>query len=125
MGAEVVDPAETPIEELGEFDVTVDGSGDPATFVKVLEQTGRAGLCTSTAAIVYAFGPVPVDMRAVYRKSITLTAGWVHTHALWHEPLALITSGRFDPSPVTSAVVGFDEVADALCEPFTKVVAVR
>ena len=125
MGAEVVDPSETPIEELGDFDVTVDGSGDPATFVKVLERTGRAGICTSTAAIVYAFGAIPIDMNAVYRKSVTLTAGWVHTHSLWQEPLELITSGRFDPSPVTSAVVSFDDAPEALCEDFTKVVAVR
>jgi alcohol dehydrogenase len=125
MGAEVVDPADVPFEELGDFDVTVDGSGDPATFVKVLERTARAGVCTSTSAVVYAFGPTPVDMYELYRKSVTLTTGWVHTHALWHEPIALISSGRFDPAPVTSALVSFDDVAEALCEPFTKVVAVR
>ena len=124
MGAEAVDPAEVPMHELGEFDVTVDGSGDPSTFVEVLERTGRAGVCTSTSAVVYAFGPIPINMYELYRKSVTLATGWVHTHALWDEPLALIASGRFDPSPVTSALVSFDDAAEALCEPFTKVVAV-
>lgn len=125
MGSDAIDPADVSFDELGEFDVTVDGSGDPATFVKVLERTGRAGFCTSTAAVVYASGPVPVNMYELYRKSVTLTTGWVHTHALWNEPLDLITSGRFDPLPVNSAVVSFEDVAEALCEPFTKVVALR
>lgn len=125
MGAELADPAGTDLEDLGDFDVTVDGSGDPETFVRVLERTGPAGVCTSTTAAVYAFGPVPVDMHRLYRRSVTLQTGWVHTHALWDAPLALVADGTFDPTPVTSAQVGFDQVAEALCEPFTKVVAVR
>lgn len=60
-------------------------------------------------------------MHELYRKSITLCTGWAHTHSLWQEPLELITAGRFDPTPVTSADVTFDEVAEALCEPFTNI----
>ncbi len=125
MGSDAIDSADVSFDGLGEFDVTVDGSRDPATFVKVLERTGPAGFCTSPAEVVYASGPAPVNMYELYRKSVTLTTGWVHTHALWNEPLDLITSGRFDLSPVNSALVSFEDVAAALCEPFTKVVALR
>ncbi len=61
----------------------------------------------------------------MYRKSISFHTGWVHTHALIDEPLALITSGTFDPSPVTTKVVPWEDAAEALVEPFTKLIISR
>jgi threonine dehydrogenase-like Zn-dependent dehydrogenase len=36
------------------------------------------------------------------------------------EPLDLIASGRFDPRSIETVVVGFDDAAAALAEPFTQ-----
>jgi alcohol dehydrogenase len=38
------------------------------------------------------------------------------------EVLALVSAGRLDPALVTSAVVPFEDAADALAEPPTKLI---
>jgi hypothetical protein len=37
-----------------------------------------------------------------------------------HAPLELIREGRFDPTAAFTEVCSFDEAADRLVEPFTK-----
>jgi threonine dehydrogenase-like Zn-dependent dehydrogenase len=61
----------------------------------------------------------------MYLKSVSFHTGWVHTHAIIDEPLELIRSGRFDPSPVVSRTVDWSDAIDALVEPFTKVIVRR
>jgi threonine dehydrogenase-like Zn-dependent dehydrogenase len=61
----------------------------------------------------------------MYRKSMSFQTGWVHTHSIIDEPLELIRSGRFDPSPVTTTVASWDVAIDALTQPFTKVIVSR
>ena len=107
------------------FDITVDASGRPETVAELLRMTGRAGVCTSTTAAIYIGGDVPVPMFHMYRNSISLHTGWVHTHSVLPEPLALIQSGAFDPTPVRSRVVSWEDAADALIEPFTKLIVSR
>jgi alcohol dehydrogenase len=125
-GAQVVDTSDSLPEDLdGLFDVTVDASGNPFALTLILKHTGDNGLCTSATAAGYAFGDVPVPTLHMYRHDVTLTTGWVHTRPLMEQPLALIADGRFDPRPVTTAVVGFDDAQRALAEPFTKLVITR
>lgn len=125
-GAEIWELTDTWLDGIRErFDITVDASGRPATLVELLRMTGRAGVCTSTSAVVYIGGDVPVPMFHMYRNSITLHTGWVHTHTILKEPMALIQSGAFDPTPVTSRVVSWEDAADALVEPFTKLIVSR
>ena len=51
---------------------------------------------------------------------MTFTTGWVHTRPLMHAPLELITAGRFDPLTAFSDILPFDQAAERLAEPFTK-----
>ena len=74
---------------------------------------------------MYRGRPVPIDVYDMYRKSVRFETGWVHTQSLIDEPLALIANGKFDPSPVTTAVVDWDQCADALVDPFTKLIITR
>ena len=126
LGAEPLDLHASDLTKLGgAYDITVDNSGNPAYLTALLKLTGRGGLCTSTAAIVYRGKDVAMPAYEMYRNSVTFKTGWVHTHFQVDEPLALITSGRFDPRPVNTAVVSWADAIDALTQPFTKVIVTR
>lgn len=104
----------------GAFDVTVDASGNPDALSLALRHTAANGVCTSTAAAIYAAGDVPLPLLEMYRQSVTFRTGWAHTRPLMHAPLELITAGRFDPRPAFDATLSFDQAAERLAEPFTK-----
>lgn len=109
----------------GGFDITVDGAGAAPLVPALLAATARGGVCVSTAGIMYRGNPIPMDVYDMYRKSASFHTGWVHTQAIIDEPLEMIRSGRFDPSPVTTRVVPWEEADDALAEPFTKLLISR
>jgi alcohol dehydrogenase len=59
----------------------------------------------------------------MYVQATTFVTGRIHSRH--HAPvvLDLIAGGAFDPSPVTTRVIGFDEAADALVEgQYTKLI---
>ena len=109
----------------GGFDVTVDACGNAAILNTLLRATGRGGVCTSIAGIMYRGQDPVMPLYDMYRKSVSFHTGWVHTQAIIDGPLALIASGRFDPSPVTTVVADWDDAIPALIEPFTKVIVSR
>jgi threonine dehydrogenase-like Zn-dependent dehydrogenase len=122
--AAVVDTSEgLPADEVGGgFDVVVDASGNPDALSLVLKRTAPGAIVTCTAGAVYAFGDVPFPVFSMYRRGVTFHTGWVNTRPLMHEPLALMADGTFDPRAVETAVIDFDQAAEALAEPFTKLV---
>lgn len=126
-GARTVDTAAGLPERLEprEFDITVDAAGDPAALNLVARHTGDDGICVCTAGAIYARADVPMPVFHLYRRAVEFRTGWVHTRALVEEPLALIAGGGFDPSPATDAVHPFESAAEALVEPFTKLVFSR
>jgi threonine dehydrogenase-like Zn-dependent dehydrogenase len=109
----------------GGFDITVDACGLAPLLPKLIAATSRAGVCVSTAGVMYRGQPIPMDVYTMYRKSMSFHTGWVHTHAIIDEPLRLITEGIFDPSPVTTKIVAWEDAADAMVEPFTKLIISR
>lgn len=133
LGAEALELSETALDAFatdrrslaGGFDVTVDAGGSAFMVPRLIAATARAGVCVSTAGVMYRGAPVPMDVYAMYRKSMSFHTGWVHTQAIIDEPLALIASGRFDPSPVTTVVADWEDAIDALTQPFTKVIVRR
>jgi alcohol dehydrogenase len=108
-----------------DFDITVDSAWNPQLLTELLGKTGRAGVCTSVAGLLYRGEQIRIPAFQMYMRSVSYHAGWVHTHSVLRQPLDLICSGRFDPSPVITASVGWADAADALCEPFTKVIIHR
>jgi threonine dehydrogenase-like Zn-dependent dehydrogenase len=126
MGCAVIDTKVEPLNTIKDtFDVTVDSAGDPASLPHLLRLTGRAGVCTSVAGIVYYGKEIPFPVYEMYRRSVSFHTGWVHTPGLMHEPLELIRSGKFDPRPVNTAVVDWKDAAEALTNPFIKIIIQR
>jgi threonine dehydrogenase-like Zn-dependent dehydrogenase len=109
----------------GGFDITVDSSGNPKMLAALLAATARGGVCTSPSGVLYVGNDPIIPLFDMYRKSVSFHTGWVHTHAIIDEPLELIVSGKFDPSPVTTSIVAWENAIDVLIEPFTKVIMSR
>jgi threonine dehydrogenase-like Zn-dependent dehydrogenase len=126
MGCETIDLRVTPLEAIeGMFDITVDAFGRADGLPHLLARTGRAGVCTSIAGVMYRKQDVLFPVYEMYRRSVSFHTGWVHTHSVIDEPLELIRSGTFNPSPVTTHVARWDDAIDALTQPFTKVIIQR
>lgn len=77
-------------------------------------------------AIVRPLIVAPRDLdRSIYMTGVTVRTGRVHARTEMPEIFALVRSGRFDPAPVTTAVVGWDDAPTALAGEWTKLVMVR
>lgn len=109
----------------GGFDITVDACGNPEVIPHLVAATARAGVCVSTAGVMYRGRPPQMDVYDMYRKSMSFHTGWVHTHSIIEQPLGLIAGGTFDPSPVTTVIADWDNCDEVLIEPFTKVIISR
>jgi threonine dehydrogenase-like Zn-dependent dehydrogenase len=111
-------------ERLGPYPITVDASqGDHAGLHLALRSTEPEGISTSIP--IYAEETTPVPLFEMYTKGITFKTGMVSARPLMDEIMELVVQGRFAPERVTSAVVPFDDAAEALAEPFDKLVMTR
>jgi len=113
------------VGNVGMFDITVDASGEASYLNALVMLTGRAGVCTSVMGMLYRGSPLAFPVYEMYRRSITFVTGWAHTSAIMSEPIDLIRRGVFDPMPVTTSIVRWDDAADALVQPFTKSIISR
>ena len=111
-----------PGELAGRFDVLVDASGNPEALRLALSRAAPGAVATCTAGAIYALGDIPFPVFSMYRRGVSFHTGWVNTRALMAKPLSLIADGVFDPRAIETAVVDFEHAADALSEPFTKLV---
>jgi alcohol dehydrogenase len=110
-----------PPQKAGAFPVTVDASGSEAGLRCALNSTAFDGTCTSTA--VYLSDPA-LPLFAMYSRCCTFHIGRAHVRPAIPSVLGL-AAGSFDPTPVTSAVVGWDDAADALADPPMKLIITR
>ena len=110
MGIETLDHIPERVERS--FPITVDASGRPGALPLALRSLARDGICTVNA--IYFKDPPALPMFEMYVKNTTLVTGRIHARRDAPEVLDLLASGRFDPSPVTTRTVTFDEAAAAL-----------
>lgn len=116
LGAEPADGA--PPHKMGSFPITVDASGSEAGLRCALNSTAFDGTCTSPS--VYLEDPA-IPMFSMYSRCCTLHTGRAHARPAIPNVLDLIVDG-FQPSIVTSAVVGWADAAEALAAPPMKLV---
>lgn len=119
LGAECLDGV--PNRKVGAFPVTVDASGTPDGLRCTLNSTGPDGVCTGVA--LYPDDPA-LPLLRMYSRCCTFHTGRAHVRPAIPRILDLLADG-FDPTPVTSAVVPWDDAVAALADPPLKLVLSR
>ena len=122
-GAETLDQVPERVDQR--FPITVDASGDPRGLELALGSLDRDGVCTSTAIYFDPSVQPHMPLLAMYVQATTFVTGRIHARRDAPLVLELLADGNFDPAPVTTRVVSFDDAADALtAHDFTKLVFV-
>jgi alcohol dehydrogenase len=106
-----------------QFDITVDGSGNPDSLDFIISSTAPNGVCTSVA--IYFTPTTPIPLVKMYSKGITFITGRVDARTLMPDVLKHCAAGHFHPEHVTSRVVSFDEAGDAMTDSGPKLVFVK
>lgn len=121
MGAHVIDG---PLpKKLGPYAITVDASARPEGLALALRSTEPYGVSTSVG--IYFTPETPVPLYEMFVSGITFHTGRANARTDLPAVLDLVASGTFDPSVVTTHLVGWEDAADALLEHPVKLVAVR
>lgn len=108
---------------LGRFPVVVCVSAEPAALACALGSVEPGGVCTCPA-IPWA-GNVPLPLFDMYNTGVTFVTGKVHARAVMPAVLELLAERRFDPRPVTTATVPWDDAPEALAGRYLKLVVTR
>ncbi len=120
LGADVIE-ARPSGKKVGSFPVTVDASGTQDGIQSALNSTAFDGTCTSVS--VFLEDPV-LPLFAMYSRCCTFHTGRAHARPAIPAVLELVARG-FDPSPVTSVVVDWDDAPAALAALPRKLIARR
>jgi alcohol dehydrogenase len=121
LGAHVIDG---PVpRKLGPYAITVDASARPEGLALALRSTEPYGVSTSVG--IYFQPETPVPLYEMFVSGITFHTGRANARADIPAVLDLVASGAFDPTPVTTHTVGWEDAAEALLELPVKLVAVR
>jgi alcohol dehydrogenase len=120
LGAAVVEGEPEP--SLGAFPVTVDGTCTPEGLVATLRLTEWGGHCTSIGQIAPE-GTLPLF--ELYTRGVHLHIGRAMARPAIPAILDLVAAGRLRPQLVTSATIAWDDAAEALLEPATKLIVHR
>jgi alcohol dehydrogenase len=117
-GAETL--AEVPERLDHRFPITVDAAGTREGLALALGSLGRDGFCTSSA-IAFDPGSIPdFPLLSMYVMSTTFATGRIHARRDAPAVLALLEGGGLDVGPIVTRVVAFEDAAEALLEPHTK-----
>jgi alcohol dehydrogenase len=123
-GAETLDAVPDKLDDR--FPITVDAAATKEGLALALSSLDRDGVCTS-AAIYFDSATIPsFPLLPMYVMATTFVTGRIHARADAPDVLRLMADGTFDPTPVTTRTVAFDDAADALLEhEYTKLVFTR
>ena len=98
-------------------------SGDPAQLGNALRSTDHGGVCVDTG--IYFTGSVAVPLLDAYGIGPQLVTGRAHARRDMPAVLDLVVAGRVDPAVVTTETVPWEDAADAMRRPMTKLVVSR
>lgn len=109
---------------LGAFPITVDASAQPGGLASALLSTTPFGVCTSVG--IYFTPTTAVPLGEMYWKGITFITARVNSANALAPTLNLLAAGTFNPLiAAPTETVKWDDAAEALLAPATKLVLVR
>ena len=107
----------------GPYDITIDGSVDPAGLALAIRSTDHEGVCVCP---VYYFGEsTPVPLGRMYTKGVHFHAGRCHARHELPAVAAAIAAGRLHGDVIATRRVGWRDAATAMAEPAVKLVVER
>jgi threonine dehydrogenase-like Zn-dependent dehydrogenase len=111
------------LDHADAFDVLIDASAHAGRLTEAIGRLGAGGHCHSVG--IY-FGPTTgLPLGSVYMNGIGFSTGRPSVSPVLGEVLHAVAEGRFDPRPVFSDRLPFDDAAAALAELPRKAVFVR
>ena len=108
---------------IGEYQITVDASADPAGLASALRSVAPGGVCTSVG--IYYMETTPVPLLEMFARGVRFYTGRVNARRDIPPILDLVQAGRIHPEQITSEIVEWDDAAKALANPSMKPVIVR
>jgi threonine dehydrogenase-like Zn-dependent dehydrogenase len=121
LGAETVEGP--PPHRTGPFGITVDASATHEGLACAVRSTEPGGACTHIGIIPEPETPVPLF--EMYTNGIEFHTGRVMARPVMPEILDLTAAGDLHPERVTSKLVRWEDAADAVGEPETKLIVAR
>lgn len=123
-GAETLDHVPDALD--GRFPIAVDAAGRPEALSLALSSLDRDGVCTSTVPYFDPKNVADFPLLHMYLMSTSFVTGRIHARQVAPAVLDLIDSGSFDPAPVATRTVAFEDAAAALlAHDYTKLLFVR
>jgi threonine dehydrogenase-like Zn-dependent dehydrogenase len=121
LGAETV--GGEPPHRLGPFPITVNASLTHEGLNCAIRSTDPGGVCTSVAFTPEPETPMPLF--EMYTSGIEFRIGRVMARSIIPEILDRTAAGDLHPEQVTSRIVAWDDAADAVGDPETKLIVTR
>ncbi len=121
LGAETVEGE--PPQRLGPFPITVNASLTHEGLNCAIRSTDPGGVCTSVAFVPEPATPMPLF--EMYTNGIEFRIGRVMARAMIPDVLERVAAGDLHPDRVTSKTVAWDDAADAVPDPETKLIVTR
>jgi alcohol dehydrogenase len=110
-------------DRLGPYPITVDASADRAGLACALSSVEPGGVCTSVG--IYFAKRTPIPLLDMYDGDVTFKTGWPNARAFIPKVLDLVRGGKLRPERITTRLAAWDDAAEALGDPSTKVVISR
>lgn len=122
LGASSTRVDEYPHKLEHEYPIVFDASVTQPGISCAIRSTACEGDCTSGSIF---FGDITVPFMNMFMNSITFHSGIPDVLAHIDKVIALVESGRLDPTPVYSEEVVWDDLPLALAEPSLKPIVIR
>jgi threonine dehydrogenase-like Zn-dependent dehydrogenase len=120
-GAEAIEARVLP-ERLGPYEIVLDASATADGLRCALRSTAPGGHCTSSGI---HFEEQPLPLYEMYLACVNYHTGPCQARPLLPAVLELIASGLFDPQPVMSEIVAWEDAPAAYARLTTKTILVR
>ena len=111
------------LDRADAFDILIDAGGRAGRLADAIGRLGAGGHCHSVG--IYFEPTTPLPLGSMYMNGISFSTGRPSISPVLGEVLDAVAEGRFDPSPVFSDRLPFDDAAAALGELPRKAVFVR
>jgi len=119
LGASPLERGGSYPQKAGQYDITVDASGDPEGLACAVRSMGPEAVCT---AVTLYFRPQSMPLIEMYNTGGTFKTGRVNFRSVIPQALDLIQKGKFKPGDVTTQSASFADAPEAMLTPGTKLV---